>query len=157
MCAKKHCKKEHGPLEVWAWSQMCVIVYPHNLQRSLKETPWDLCGFLLTLHCELMGCWGKTNIGRENMRPALHKSSLLTVYDIGLEWPNIVPMTFASQNLQAFSDFVHPWGPAGLVTATFFSVLFWALIVTTGDNYKCLLSLDLNFCQLHFPNIHTQT
>lgn len=104
---QKALQKEHGPLEVWARSQMCVIVYPHNLQRSLKETPWDLCGFLLTLHCELMGCWGKTNIGRENMRPALHKSSLLTVYNIGLEWPNIAPMTFASQNLQAFWDFVH--------------------------------------------------
>lgn len=154
-CVLKSTAKERGPLEAWACSHMCVIVYPHNLQRSLKETPWDLCGFLLTLHCELMGCWGKTSIGRENMRPALHKSSLLTVYDIGMEKSNIVPMTFASQNLQAFWDFVHPWGPAGLVIATFFSVLFWGLITSTGNNYKCFLpSLDLNFCQFHFPNLH---
>lgn len=107
-CVLKSAAKRAWPLEVWAWSQMCVIVSPHNLQRSLKETPWDLCGFLLTLFCELMGCWGKTNIGRENMSLALHKSSLLTVYDIGLEWPNIVPITFASQNLEAFWDFVPP-------------------------------------------------
>lgn len=83
----------------------CLSTQP---PKKFKETPWDLCGFLLTLHCELMECWGKTNIGRENMRPALHKSSLLTVYDMGLRWPNIVPTTFASQNLQAFWDFVHP-------------------------------------------------
>lgn len=103
-----YCNKEQRPLGVWALSQWPVIVHLHNLQRSLKETPWDLCGFLLTLHCELMGCWWKTNTGRENMRSASHKSSLLTVYDIDLEWPSIAPTTFASQTFQAFWDFVHP-------------------------------------------------
>jgi len=42
------------------------------------------------------------------MRSASHKSSLLTVYDIDLEWPDIASMTFTSPNLQAFWDFVHP-------------------------------------------------
>lgn len=103
-----HRSVKSRPLGVQVFSQPRIIVHLHNLQRSLKETPWDLCGFLLTQHCELMGCWWKTNIGIENIRSASHKSSLLTVYDIDLKWPDTAPTILASQNWQAFWDFVHP-------------------------------------------------
>lgn len=132
---------------------MCFVVYPHNLQRSLKETPWESCGFLLTLPCELMGCWGKTSIGRENMRAALHKSSLLIVYDIGLEWPNIVLWPLPPKTYRGFETLFTPWGPCHC------NFLLSVVLRINHEHQRqlqvLLPSFDLNFCQLHFPNLHT--
>lgn len=150
-CVLKSAAKRAWPLEVWAWSQMCVILStqpPKKFKGNTLRLVWIFINPVL---------WIDGVLGKNKHRQRKHESCPAQELFIDSLWHRLGVAQYCSYDLclPKLRGILRLCSPReGLLAVSVqlsSQCCSWPLETIT----IFLPSFDLNFCQLHLPNLHT--